>query len=95
MFCLIFEEHLGCIDIRYFQGSLLLLLLLQEARMGAEDGQKKRGKRKGLGGLTPEKKKKLKVIIENFNLLMERMVKNRNISLTYLVIQFLFKLMVI
>lgn len=29
--------------------------------MAAEEGQKKRGKRKGLGGLTPEKKKKLKV----------------------------------
>lgn len=29
--------------------------------MAAEEGQKKRTKRKGLGGLTPEKKKKLKV----------------------------------
>ena len=29
--------------------------------MAAEDQKKRKGKKKGLGGLTPEKKKKLKV----------------------------------
>ncbi|KAH3890470.1 hypothetical protein DPMN_014551 [Dreissena polymorpha] len=35
----------------------------RQAKMAEDDSKKKRGKRKGLGGLTPEKKKKLKQII--------------------------------
>lgn len=35
----------------------------EEERMAAEDQKKRKGKKKGLGGLTPEKKKKLKQII--------------------------------
>ncbi|WAR02460.1 TNNI4-like protein [Mya arenaria] len=35
----------------------------EQARMAETEPKKKRGKRKGLGGLTPEKKKKLKQII--------------------------------
>ena len=31
-----------------------------------EEKKKKKGKRKGLGGLSPDKKKKLKVIVERF-----------------------------
>ncbi|XP_052241669.1 caldesmon-like isoform X2 [Dreissena polymorpha] len=35
----------------------------RQAKMAEDDSKKKRGKRKGLGGLTPEKKKKLKDFI--------------------------------
>lgn len=58
----------SCLDLSLWLDQLSYVLTVwscfpccQRAKMAEEESKKKRGKRKGLGGLTPEKKKKLKV----------------------------------
>ena len=66
--------------------------MLQEERRKEEEEKKKKKKRKGLGGLSPEKKKLLKVrdILDPWNLLSFRGVSLRSRGAHYSVYVFWF-----
>ena len=67
--------------------------MCQEARMAEDESKKKRGKRKGLGGLTPEKKKKLKVTMGQAH--NENLFIYKYCEITFYSLDFNFKLYIL